>query len=172
MKSKTLQIVELLQSGEYSADELERYTGLQRNYIQYSVLPRIKKFYGTEFIRSKEKDERARYSIVSTRKYPTKPCYSKEGPAPYEHEEVKIIPHFPKEVMTKQEIKEWAYRDPVIGNRYSCKTLFKMAQKQGVKVIGYTRQDIAALQFSSDFLSMKEPVIGLSNNYRAGIKRI
>lgn len=164
--NKTVTIVNLLLHGEYTADELENYTGLQRDYIQYSILPRIKKFYGTEFIRTKEQGDRAKYSICSTRKYPTKPCYTKEGCEEYEHEEVKVIPHFPKQVMSKQEIKDWANKDIRIANRYSCNTLFRMAKEQGIRVIDYTKGEVAALQFSSDFLHMKEPALNWGTSYR------
>lgn len=172
MKSKTQRIIEHLQHGTYTAAELEAMTGIPHRDIQIRYFSYLKKHYKEDFVVIKEPGKRTRYHITDQSPYKSKPLYRNDNMEPIYDPIIDISKatniHFPERVMTKQQIKDWANSKVKIANKYSCQQLFKIAEAQGVKVIGYTKQEIEALHFSSDFLNMKEPILSrfLNGNTR------
>ena len=82
MKSKTLQIVELLQSGEYTAVELGQRLGMDGKDIQIRYFSVLKNHYKDKFVVKKEPGKRTRYHITDQSQYKSKPRYRSDNMEP------------------------------------------------------------------------------------------
>ena len=170
MKSKTLQIVELLQSGEYTAVELGQRLGMDGKDIQIRYFSVLKNHYKEKFVVVKEPGKRTRYHITDQSQYKSKPRYRSENMEPIYEPIIDItrteyIP-FPSMRMTKAELKAWADSTEEYCNDFSCKQLFDKFMKQGGELIDYKRTRLSSLQFDCNFLHMKEPALNWGTSYR------